>query len=563
MSYHVRVSVSGLVAALLLGMAASELNAQSPAMEAARQAIARAIDAGDIGGAQHGDYARYRPALARVYRDSTRMPLWIDHALLTPQGGGLVRVLASAATRGLRAADYDVDALVATLADGNEPDTTPTLEETFRLDARLTLAAMRFMDHVHRGRIDPRSLHFALGVPHTVHDLAPLVVNLSRASSVHATIDSLEPRYERFRALTRSLARYRSLLTESTLVAPPASPVTVRPGDTWSGVDLLTHFLVAVGDLPGNSAPATGTVSKYDGALVDGVRRFQRRHGLPADGVLGRATMSEMRVPAARRVAQIELAMERWRWLPDITATRFIVVNIPSFRLLAFDRRAAGERPVERMDVIVGSAYGNRHTPVFTGTMRSVVFQPYWDVPPSIARREEVPRIRRDAGYASRQNLEIVNGGDVGATIYPLTSTNLDRVVAGTLRLRQRPGPGNALGAVKFVFPNDYNVYLHGTPAQRLFAEARRDFSHGCIRTSDPPRLAEYVLQGQPGWDAARISAAMRDGAPSVRVAIDRPIPVYILYTTVVADDEGRTNFLPDIYGHDRTLARALSLSLH
>lgn len=546
-------------AGLLLAISA---RSAAQASTAAARALRHAIAAGDIAGAQHGDLARYRPALLRLYGDSSAQPLWLSGSQLTPQAEALLGELAAAEARGLRASDYDVEFLARRVATGGMGFRDSSREEGFlRFDAAMSLSAMRFIDHAHRGRVDPRSLGFALVVPHLRHDLAPLVSSLSHSRDVHASIDVLEPRQARYRALEHSLAVYRALAADSTLSNLPATRGSIRPGQPWAGTAALQRLLVALGDRPATASRPVGAVSDtFSGALVDGLKKFQRRHGLPQDGVIGSATLQALRVPLSHRVMQIELAMERWRWLPEFTTSRFVIVNIPAFRLYAFDRETSGERPVERMDVIVGSAYGRRHTPVFTGTMRYVIFHPYWDVPPSIARREEIPRLRRDLGYAEQEGLEIVRGGDEGATVYPMTGDNLDRVTAGTLRLRQRPGPRNALGPVKFVFPNEFNVYLHGTPAQSLFAHARRDFSHGCIRTSAPARLAEFVLKGQSGWDSTRIAASMGEGEQLLRVTLDRPLPVYILYVTVVSDDAGVPAFYPDLYGHDAALARTLRL---
>jgi murein L,D-transpeptidase YcbB/YkuD len=212
------------------------------------------------------------------------------------------------------------------------------------------------------------------------------------------------------------------------------------------------------------------------------------------------------------------------------------------------------------MKVIVGQAEGRHGTPVFAGTMREVVFNPYWDVPPSIARKELLPLIRRIPDYVARESLEVVRGDDDDAIIYPPTAANLARVSSGMLRLRQRPGSINALGPVKFVFPNSYNVYLHGTPATELFAETRRDFSHGCIRIEDPLGLAQLVLRDQEGWDRAAIESAIAAGR-TLRVNLARPVAVFVLYATVVVRD-GRTYFYPDVYGHDAALARALDVTV-
>jgi murein L,D-transpeptidase YcbB/YkuD len=537
------------LAALCFGVPC--IGAQTPLSPTPMQVIHREIVAGALRGASHGDIARYRPALLRIYADSTSRALWLSGAKLTRQAERLLTELGEAENRGLRASGYDAEPLSRTLTfvrsgAGEPPDSV----ELLRADAWLTFSAMRFVDHVHRGRVDPHALGFALPQSHGRHDLVPIVVALSQAPDVRAMLDSLEPPFARFRALKGLLSRYRALAADSsgTLSELPRG-----------GARSLRRRLVTLGDIAVTAAGSSPAASdSLDPVLIEGVKQFQRRHGLAPDGKLGTATLKQLLIPLTERIAQIELTMERWRWLPDMASPRFVVVNIPAFRLYAFDRVADAERPVERMDVIVGSAYGARHTPVFVGEMLYVVFHPYWDVPASIARNEEMPRIRRDPGYAEREGLEIVRGGDVGATVYPMTSANLLQVAAGTLRLRQRPGPRNALGPVKFVFPNRYNVYLHGTPAQSLFARTRRDFSHGCIRTSDPARLAEFVLKGQNGWHRARIETAMGATSEMRRVTLDRPVPVYILYATVVIDDDAGPFFYPDVYAHDAALARAL-----
>jgi len=288
-----------------------------------------------------------------------------------------------------------------------------------------------------------------------------------------------------------------------------------------------------LGDLAPEASDATDPIV-YDPPLAEAVRRFQERHGLEIDAIVGPATFRELRVPVSERIEQIELAMERLRWLPEPRAARHLIVNIPAFRLLAFE---TGEpHPLLMMDVVVGKAAALTKTPVMQADMTTVVFRPYWDVPPGIAQREILPRIRRDPGYLSRNRMEIVGG-----------------------RVRQRPGDGNALGLVKFLFPNPYHVYMHDTPARGLFARARRDFSHGCIRLADATALAELVLNNRPAWNRQRIDQAMHRGKNDVRVPVEPPIQVYLFYATAIVDHENRIRFFQDIYGHDTTLRRMLA----
>lgn len=261
----------------------------------------------------------------------------------------------------------------------------------------------------------------------------------------------------------------------------------------------------------------------------------------------------------AERVRKIDLTLERWRWLPAFR-TPPVIVNIPQFRLFAFRQVADRSADILQMNVIVGRAFPRMHTPVFVADMTSVIFRPYWEVPRSITLREMLPKIRANAGYLRAQHLEIVSNRP-GAAVLPATPASLAALAAGAARLRQRPGPDNSLGLIKFDLPNAYNVYLHSTPAQELFLRPRRAFSHGCIRVSDPVALAAYVLRDTPGgWTPASIEAAMQ-ASESRRVRLAKPILVMILYGTVLAKEDGEVLFFHDLYGQDRRLERLLRLA--
>jgi murein L,D-transpeptidase YcbB/YkuD len=331
----------------------------------------------------------------------------------------------------------------------------------------------------------------------------------------------------------------------------------VRPGDALPQASALVRLLTALGDLPGET-PASAEPSVYAGPVVNAVKRFQVRHELDADGIIGARTEAALRVPLAWRVRQIELALERLRWLPHLNQDRFLAVNIPMFRLWVWDSIPPNGAPSFGMDVIVGRGL-NRQTPVFVEEMEYLVFRPYWNVPLSIVRGEILPAIRRTPGYLQRHDMEIVAGQSDAAPIVPSTDANIAQLRDGTLRLRQRPGPENSLGLVKFVFPNDSNVYLHGTPAMELFSHARRDFSHGCMRVGDPVGFAEWVLAAQPEWDREAILAAM-NGPASRRVDLPRPIQVIVFYlTAALTIDDGSVQFAEDIYGHDARLDQYLT----
>ena len=283
------------------------------------------------------------------------------------------------------------------------------------------------------------------------------------------------------------------------------------------------------------------------------MKAFQLRHALAVDGVLGKATLGQLAVTPAERVRQIGLAMERLRWTPLQQAPRMIVVNVPEFVLRAYEWQDDKVSVQLSMNVIVGRALNTR-TPLFNENMRFIEFSPYWNVPPSIAKGETVPRLRRDPAYFQRQGFEFVGGN--GQAITALSSENLDAVLRGQMRIRQRPGPLNALGDIKFVLPNANNIYLHHTPSPQLFQRERRDFSHGCVRVEEPVALAQFVLQDDPAWTPERIREAMGRGKSST-IRLATPLPVVIAYSTTIVK-HGKVHFFADLYGHDRLLEQAL-----
>jgi murein L,D-transpeptidase YcbB/YkuD len=299
----------------------------------------------------------------------------------------------------------------------------------------------------------------------------------------------------------------------------------------------------------------------YDPVLEEAVKRFQERHALGVDGILGKNTFAQLNRSWDDRADQIALGLERWRWIPEHLEETLIAVVVPAFRLRAITGVLGPDQEILQMRVVVGKAYDRYRTPIFKGEVSYLDFRPYWNIPQSIVRREIVPHLD-EPGYLDKHDYEIVSGFSNQPGGLPATQDNLEKVKRGQLLLRQRPGPKNALGEVKFIFPNEYNVYLHSTPAKGLFAKARRDFSHGCIRVGDPVGLAEWVLSDQSEWDRPAIEEAMGQGSPT-RVMVTEKIPVYILYSTAVVDwVTDRLNFYEDIYGLDADLAKALGYEL-
>ena len=276
------------------------------------------------------------------------------------------------------------------------------------------------------------------------------------------------------------------------------------------------------------------------------IKVFQEHHASPPTGKLDAATKAALKVPVEDRIQQVRLNLERWRWMPDDLGARHFMVNIPHYHLVA---RENG-KPVKDIRVVVGKPGNN--TPVFSGNMETVVFSPYWNIPDSIVEGETAPAMAKDPSYLARNNMEILRLGGGGNRVVSPSEVNWDDPnELKQLAFRQRPGPNNALGHVKFLFPNEYNVYLHDTPADNLFARPGRAFSHGCIRVEEPEPLAQYVLREDPTWTPEKIRAAMHSGDEQ-HVKLKTQIPVHIVYFTAWVDDKGGLHFQPDIYGYDR-----------
>jgi len=340
--------------------------------------------------------------------------------------------------------------------------------------------------------------------------------------------------------LEKALAQYRQLAAQGGWPQVPVGPA-LREGDQDERLHFLKERLVASGDL---AAPLVQG-DLFDGLLKEAVQRFQARHGLATDGVVGAKTMTELNVPISKRVRQLAVSLERCQPLPSLLEPRHILVNIADFTLKLYED---GKLRLS-MPVIVGKTY--RQTPVFTGNITSLVLNPSWEVPHSIATKDLLPKIKKNPGYLSQSHFQIFRGWKSSEEINPAT------IDWGNLspsrfpyRLRQEPGPANALGQVKFLFPNPYDVYLHDTPSRALFQQNSRTFSSGCIRLARPLDLAVYLLQGTSLGSMEALTAAI-SREKTLTVAIPSPIPVHIAYMTAWVDREGIIQFRPDIYNRD------------
>jgi murein L,D-transpeptidase YcbB/YkuD len=485
--------------------------------------------------------------LEGIYRPRGFAPLWLAGARPTGPAREAVALLSAADERGLDPRDYGAERLAAELR-ALEAGREASPEALALLDTALTMALLRELSDLDVGRVKPGEVRFRLAREPAPRDLAALVTAAVREDRVAGLAAAVEPGFEAYRRLLRALAEYRALARDPSVVPVEVEP-TLRPGDPFEAAPALARYLVALRDLPaGAGVPSP----RYEGQLVEAVRRFQRRHGLAADGEIGPETARALAVEPARRARQIELALERFRWIPEVGPRRTVFVNLPAFELVALEGLPDGAAVATR--VAVGRA-ARTPTPVFAAEMRRLVFRPYWNVPRSIAVNEILPQLRRRPGYLAEHEMEIVSRE--GGTVLPPTRESVEALAAGTARLRQRPGPRNALGGVKFDLPNPYGVYLHDTPGQEVFERSRRDFSHGCVRVEDALGLAAWALRDQPEWDEARIRAEMQ-GAHDRAVPLREPILVLVFYATAIARADGSVSFYEDLYGHDQVLESAL-----
>ncbi len=478
-------------------------------------------------------------------------PLWFAAGRPAPVAQQAVELLAKAPADGLETSDYPADALRKELE--SAVSGPPLAEnEVARLSGALTAAMRRFLVDLHSGRVHPQQLGAGYG-PLATESFDPdsLLQAAIADDRLGEAAHSAAPALSQYASLRAVLARYRELAATSAWqkALPPLLNGRLSPGEKYAGMPLLTQRLLLLGDLRAAVTPS----ARYEGPVVEAIKSFQERHALTADGVISKDTLDYLNVPPATRARQIALALERLRWTPRLQAPRAIVVNVPEFMLRAYE---VGDGRIEvksEMKVIVGTAR-KTSTPLFDAEMQFVEFSPYWNVPPSIARGEILPRLRSDPGYFARQGLEFV--GSDGRVVAGLSAANLDAVQRGQMRIRQKPGARNALGDIKFVFPNKDNIYLHHTPTPQLFKRDRRDFSHGCIRVEAPLQLAKFVLADEPQWSEERIQQAMKSGK-STTIRLREALPVVIAYRTAIVEN-GRVFFFPDIYEQDKLLEEAL-----
>jgi murein L,D-transpeptidase YcbB/YkuD len=492
------------------------------------------------------NFSKFVDEFKMLYESNQYQLLWTNSNSDQQQLQTALDLLANANAQGLNPIDYDVQTLKNELINLSSAQS----QQRIYFDAALSVALIRFSHDLHEGRVTPQTLNYSW----KFSDIPPLntaeAIRLAISQNTLAQLpDKLEPKVKQYQLLKARLAEFRRQSVHSDAEILNVSK-TLRPNDSFPQLDLLKQRLQDLGAWPESSEANPTQLSNYQGALVEGIKKLQREHGLQADGIIGRDTAALLTQNHADKIKQIELTMERLRWLPRDLSGPLILVNIPAFELSAFN--SLDQERTLNMKVIVGKAPDNQ-TPMLFEDMEYIEFKPYWNIPKSIMDKEILPKLMSNWNYLQNQNIELVqrgNGSDSVENIF-------DDLRQGRVRARQKPGSKNPLGKVKFVFPNKADVYLHDTPSHNLFARDRRDFSHGCVRVAEAEKLAEFVLSFQSGWDSNSIKTAM-EGSKTQRVRLKQAIPVLFFYTTSFVDENNRLHFYHDIYGQNEALEKAL-----
>ena len=548
------------------------------------------------------DFTQIQPQVQQFYQDRNWEVAWTRDGKLTDQATRLIQIFGDAATKGLQPEDYDSSrwAQRTQAVPGHDADSLA------KFDVAMTVAAMRYLSDLHLGRINPQSLDFDIDVParRAGFDMATLTnEQLVDADDITSVLNAVEPQNPMYKKTEDALPHYLDLAKQQG--AQPGEPLpavgkTVSPGGTYPAIAALQQRLALEGDSQApagdqnaqsqNPSPAGG--DRYTAELSQAVQQFQTRHGLMPDGKLSQPTIEALNVPMSVRVQQIDDSLERWRWLPDNFVKPRVLINLPEYYVRTYDPN--GDLAF-KMKVVDGEAKDNHNTPMFVRTMRYMIFRPYWNLPPDIVKKDLLAR-HASTAYFEKNGYEVTDRAGK-----PVTGWSMDDLQHARYLVRQKPGPKNSLGLVKFMFPNEYDIYMHSTPEINLFNLAKRDRSHGCVRLNDAEKMANWVLDGQGDWNADKIHQAMfgeplnndqseannADGAdkdvstpgakpaggdpdsgetatgPDVnnnkQVNLQTPLPVVIGYFSANADEDGTMHFFDDVYGYDKELETSLA----
>lgn len=542
-----------LTVLVLLYFFSQSANSQSPE-PGVKQAIESLLASKQQPLLSQADFSQYSDALKQLYQMNANQPIWLGEGRSAKNREDALSLLSKAKADGLNADAYEVERLRGYLQQAATLAQSATTE-LVSYDVALSIALVHFARDLHVGRVDPRDFDYpAQFAAKSASDVAVLLNQHIQKQTLAELPTALAPKFKQYQQLKTLLAAYRQQNTAAQMPKLLLAK-SLRPGEQDVQLPELRRRLLELGELKAEDVVGAGnTEMLYDAAATEAVKRLQQQQGLKADGVIGKQTLALLNQTPADKIAMLELAMERLRWMPELPEGPRIFVNIPAFQLWAFNSRD-DEQPLT-MKVIVGKAEKNQ-TPVLWEEMKYLEFMPYWNIPKSIMDKEMLPKLLSDEEFLANQDIELV-GRYADDDEEENQDSIVDEIKSGRVRGRQRPGSNNPLGRVKFIFPNKADVYLHDTPGKAAFNRDRRDLSHGCVRVAEAEKLAEFVLGDQSEWDQQTIQQAMA-GPKTQRVTLKKSIPVLFFYTTVFVGLDDKPRFYPDIYGQDELLQTALS----
>jgi len=486
------------------------------------------------------------------YQQRGFAPAWCSDEGIFPQTESLIAEIRNAYNEGLRPEDFhlaSIELLLQSIEKNQILGQTIGPETWVDLDLLLTDAFMLYSAHLLAGRVNPETIHTDWIVVNLSIDLIDILQSALSANQVGQALRDLRPSHPGYKRLKQFLVHYRKK-AKNVDEPPLLLETSLRKGDRGVPVRYLHERLTILGDM---EPSAIDTIDLFDEVMEEAVQRFQKRHGLKPDGIVGPRTLAMLNIPIQRRIRQIELNMERWRWIPRDPGSRYILVNVADFKL----RVVENHQKILEMRVVVGRPF--RRTPVFSSKLTYMVINPFWNIPTTIAIKDILPRIRENNNYITQQKIKIFSDWGKGAIELDPDTIDWNQVDPKNFpfKLRQDPGYRNALGRIKFMFPNKFSVYLHDTPKRSLFKETVRDFSSGCIRTEKPIELAAYLLQDSPQWTSKKLLDVIKTGERKI-IQTKRPIAVHLQYWTAWVDENNVLHFRDDIYDRDEPLDRAL-----
>jgi len=549
---HSRELIRLLLLVALISCFASNAPAQAPP-EDVRKSLERAVKSGSVQKTVCPGAPYCNPSsVIRFYQMRKYEPAWTRDGYPLPAADTLARAIKAADAEGLQPGSYHLERIETTLAEIRQilvRSEKPAPANIIHLEFLLSDAYLVYAAHLLNGRVNPETLHADEWTIYPAR--SNLARHLSKAlegGDFEGSLKSLLPAQPGYGRLKTALVVNRALAEQGGWPVIPGDG-RLEKGDKSDRLPVLRSRLKVTGDMP---APADATSDLFDETVEEAVKRFQQRHGLFDDGIVGTRTLRALNVPVEKRIRQIELNLERWRWLPQNLGNPYILVNIAGYGLEVVEK----ETPVLTMKIVVGTAF--QKTPVFSGKMTYIEMNPFWNVPHSIATEETLKKIRENPSFFAKENMRVFTAGQNGEAVNPAT-IEWSQLSENNFpyRLRQEPGPRNPLGRIKFMFPNKHSVYLHDTSDPQLFRKERRGYSHGCIRIEKPMDMAEFVMRGSKEWSREKVAAVLRTKETTVAY-LPKPISVHILYFTAWGNGDGTVHFLEDIYRRDERLDRAL-----